>query len=725
MKTSALIALGLFLIFALVASIKVEAEFFKHLQGPPEEFAFHRLPDPALSALTSDSAMFPAYLEESEGEWKYQGTLPIDSTEEFSLTVISRLKNLIVNIAKQDEPTKFMPLQNFRKTQIVNGWFGWNEFDSAPATTYTISTPTTGTYLVQIISKEAPTTTNKPSIFLLLNNRSPLRIFSHLGGDYQQLMINQDVKMMTRLYDQAEFGLLLNQMNVSHHAELKTPILPRAIQGVTLTADMDIIMPDGEEKIITMHDDGLNGDFGVNDGVFAGSFKATQEGTYTTQVVMRGVTPQGDAFVRTTTHVFNVVENDGLVIQDTASATIDPADEMMKIYLRVKHNADAKPLVVGQKYHAYAEVYGTSLSNQNQQVPVAFVSGMAIAEEAGDNMVTFELQLSMKWLSRASATLPIQLRNMYLQESANNVPVAQRAEGTNVETQLINLKDAKLKNILQSAVPSVKQNFARNVVNDLIQTKFSFAANAQPTEEMTFGKRPAKYSLDALRGRNSTNGGTLVLVHGYCAADCPFETSHFTNFAVFKDFKQSRKTDEFALLIREFADSLGPFSLAAHSHGGLASLHLKTYYWSAADGGNVNDNDHRVIQSVGSPYRGSALAGDLAAIGDIIGVGCGTNVDLTRDGAQLWLSGIPKSARSFVYYYTTQYKDWSWCNMAANLVLDWPNDGVAEYDYSILDGGNSQPHIKGQCHSVGMKYDPQCKNPTRNAEINSKAARGL
>ena len=49
----------------------------------------------------------------------------------------------------------------------------------------------------------------------------------------------------------------------------------------------------------------------------------------------------------------------------------------------------------------------------------------------------------------------------------------------------------------------------------------------------------------------------------------------------------------------------------AHSQGGLAATHLHAYYWSnleTAKGG-------RLIQSVGSPYYGSGLAGNLAAIG--------------------------------------------------------------------------------------------------------------
>jgi len=68
----------------------------------------------------------------------------------------------------------------------------------------------------------------------------------------------------------------------------------------------------------------------------------------------------------------------------------------------------------------------------------------------------------------------------------------------------------------------------------------------------------------------------------------------------------------------------------------------------------------RLIQSVGSPYGGTALAGctfylpnsspaypsalALAGVGGLFGLGCGSNYDLTRDGAKLWSASIPTSA---------------------------------------------------------------------------------
>jgi len=139
-------------------------------------------------------------------------------------------------------------------------------------------------------------------------------------------------------------------------------------------------------------------------------------------------------------------------------------------------------------------------------------------------------------------------------------------------------------------------------------------------------------------------------------------------------------------------------------------------------------NGGRVVQSVGSPYQGTSLAGFLADLGRIFGLGCGSNYDLSRAGAANWLAKIPMNARKDVYYYTTQYDDYWWllsnnCVTAGNVVLNKPNDGTTELQYGQLTGANAAGHKKAWCHTNGMKYPAQCKDAARNKEMNEKAAR--
>jgi hypothetical protein len=94
---------------------------------------------------------------------------------------------------------------------------------------------------------------------------------------------------------------------------------------------------------------------------------------------------------------------------------------------------------------------------------------------------------------------------------------------------------------------------------------------------------------------------------------------------------------------------------------------LLAYYWSGVDVANGISllftiylfilffyKGGRLVQSVGSPYQGTSIAGFLADLGRIFGVGCGSNYDLSRSGAANWLAKVPMDARKDVYYYTTQ-----------------------------------------------------------------------
>jgi len=226
--------------------------------------------------------------------------------------------------------------------------------------------------------------------------------------------------------------------------------------------------------------------------------------------------------------------------------------------------------------------------------------------------------------------------------------------------------------------------------------------------------------------KKKDKAGKVVLVHGYCAVGNPFTTSSFTDYLVFSDPNKNRHNDEFALLIKSFIEPYGKVSFVAHSQGGHATLHLYTFYWSGNDllsNLTRKDDNARRIQTVGTPWQGSGLAGSLASLGSAIGYGCGNCQDITHDGANNWLTTIPVSARKEVYVYTTQYKDLSWCSLATNMVLDWPNDGVTEVKWAVLSGANDRGLKKGWCHTTELSYPAQGTDTERNQEMNSKAAR--
>ena len=284
--------------------------------------------------------------------------------------------------------------------------------------------------------------------------------------------------------------------------------------------------------------------------------------------------------------------------------------------------------------------------------------------------------------------------------------------------------------------PDGKEEGSRNLRrNDLIhQRKLLMAAPSSDeleiSEEMMQGRKPQHLIRNHAR-KLAVNIHKQILVHGYCSGGV-FPISHFTaNRAIsFSDpdssnpTPQSWSTDLFARKIDKFADnnSIHGCGIIAHSQGGLAALHLYKNYWSCLDNPT---NSNRMIQSIGSPYQGSAIT-NAAAIGQVFGASCAYNYDLTEAGATRWLSSIPTWARQKVTYYTTSFKDnwWSWdyCHIVSDLILDDPEDGAVEKGRGYLSGGNSAGHKEGQCHTSGMYFMAQYTDLNRNRDMESRGS---
>ena len=330
-------------------------------------------------------------------------------------------------------------------------------------------------------------------------------------------------------------------------------------------------------------------------------------------------------------------------------------------------------------YRVIGEVWGTSRDGK-RAVPVAWIGGMSEVDQG-----RLPLSLDARWIAKAHAVGPFTLRNLRIEDPNHFIPLA---------------KIASLPVDL-GALP--KAAFERTVSVD---------------DEMLQGPRP----LNANLGKGV--GTRLLLVHGYCSGDAwgPV-ASQFSNASVFKDFNQNRSHDQFANLIKNFGATWNSFGVVAHSQGGAASLHLYTYYWSGLD----YATGARLIQSVGTPYQGTALAGNAAVLGSVFGIGCGTNTNLTYSGAASWLAGIPTTRRAKVNYYTTSFTDRSWvydyCNMATDVLLSDPEDGTTEKAYGQLSGAVNQGHKTGWCHTSGMRDPAQVTDSSRNSTMNANAAR--
>jgi len=449
------------------------------------------------------------------------------------------------------------------------------------------------------------------------------------------------------------------------------------------TADLGIITPDGLDEMVPMTDsyEGLaKFNYDPNSGFYGAEFELDEPGTYLVQATIKGTmtsssTGSAIPFERTSQHI---VQASSATIELTGTSAVRTKDAD-HLYI------DIGVTGTGDQLRAYAEVLGTDPQTKEFK-PACWLGGIVAVE---NNAVT--LVLDVNWLKLAGVSTPLKIENVYVADLTTSFPVSSSPE----QMEVVGSEHLQIE-----------------LTDSLITI----------TEEMRFGVNP----LPKLQA-NVTAGPTLCILPGYCSASNPWEknTADFTNAALFHMKKQNLGHHAFAVQAIEYCEKTcsSSYSLLGHSQGGAVSTHISNFFFT----GNDNCKNGRPIQSVGTPYSGCTAAGTLANLGEIFGVGCGSNNDLSLDGSKSWLTGISPAIASKVSFYSTSYEQGSWmgdyCNMAINLILQWPNDGTTEIQYCKLPGATYLGNTQKQCHTSDMKYAAQYTDSKRNQEINRLAAR--
>lgn len=634
-----------FLFCAALPAHAADTSMFKQLGGGPDEFESMRAPNPAAGAIHSKSALIAVELApDKSGRLGWQGSLPLDRPDPQVLLLADEGHGWQLGLRT---PSGNLQKAGLLAAEVKRGEFGM-ESTRFPSELYQFRGLHQGHWKVEL---QADGTAPRQGFLLIEGNPAvelssyPSHLRFHAGG---------------------QLGL-----TAQLSAEVAGKVALGAEAGRIDAAHIRLTRPDGSVEKVAMFDDGKHGDGAAADGVFGGLFAAGNAGTLQAQVVVSGRGPNGAPLLRTAEHLIPVVDA-GLAVAGPARSSIEKssAGERLRIAVPVRAAKSSG------HYRAYAEVWGRDASGK--ALPVAWVGGM-VTVEGGEIGLGFD----PRWVAKAGASSPFELRNLRLEDP----------------NHFVSLAEAKSLPLAMS-VPSRKYAAAELAVD----------------ETMLMGPRPASVHAKG-------TGSRLILVHGYCSGGV-WPTSQFSSASTFLDANKNRSHDEFARRIRDFGATWNSFGTVAHSQGGAASLHLYTYYWSGLD----NAGAGRLIQSVGTPYQGTNLAGVLAALGGIFGVGCGSNDNLTYSGAASWLSGIPSWARSKVNYYTTAFRSTNWwtndyCNFASDLVLSDPEDGTVERAYGQLSGAVNRGHTSGQCHTTGMRDPAQYRDSSRNAVMNSNAAR--
>ncbi len=618
----------------------------KQLAGPPAEFSSMRTPDPVSATIYSHSALVPVEMFASKAGTRGQSALPVENGM-LRFAVLGP-DNASLELSLVGPRGQKLRGSDAAKAGLSSS-FG---IDGAqvPARVYGFQNLAKGQWSLELMSKARHTTPN----FVLIEGDDRTELASYATSSRQLV---------------GEHLGLTAQLTAS---DMQGKAVLGSAAGRIERATLNVTGPDGVRQSLPMFDDGQHEDGAAGDGLYGAGFSAVMAGNHVAQVVIEGVDGAGNRVLRTAEHVLPFVDQSISLAGDRATSVRSKSNES-RLSIRI-------PVTVTKSnahYRSYGEIWGRN--DAGESVPVAWVGGM-VNPEHGQLALGFD----ERWIAKANAQGPYELRNLRIEDPDNFVTVASAAR-------------------MDLSLPALRT-----------RTK---AADIVVDELMTMGPRPAQEVMAKGTGKQ------LLLVHGYCSGGV-WPAAQFTGDSSFLDKNQNRSHDAFARLIKTFGTPWNSYGIVAHSQGGAAALHLYTYYWSGLD----NATGSRLIQSVGTPYQGTNLAGILATLGNWFGVGCGTNANLSYSGASSWLAGIPTSNRAKVNYYTTSFKTTNWwtndyCNAATDLVLDDPEDGTTEKAYGQLPGAINRGHTNGQCHTSGMRDPAQYLDSSRNATMNTNAAR--
>ena len=277
----------------------------------------------------------------------------------------------------------------------------------------------------------------------------------------------------------------------------------------------------------------------------------------TIEMMVKYVTAFGDKPLeqyRTVTHVvYSVMES---ILQRSKPSIGGPYSHPVTNSEMVKFTVPVRLLKAyqGNNYRYYTEVWGTDINGTENAI--CWISGLTDIQL--DNSTEdgkyfnghFDIEMDTNWMIITESLFPVHFRNFSIEETSGFVELT--------------------------------QNDRMEIDHDpwlLLWTTNKRPEDVKITREMMEGYNPVLYNSE------QAADSKLLLVHGYCTSGDAFPTDEFTDYAVFKDYEQSRDLDEFAQLVDQYARSqdINAYSIVAHSQGGMAALHLLTYYHSGLD----------------------------------------------------------------------------------------------------------------------------------------------
>ncbi len=665
---------------------------FKQVSAPATDIVSGRvrLPDPADLATTSQALFVPIeFGRASDGTWTFERTLHIGADGALAFALLTpETAQFAVEVSTAGGP--------FTSVEHAFGWRSVEVRSQSPASErpgwrvdrYDVANVTAGERVLRLRSSVDFTRDSR----LVVRDASKWAVSAHVTT--LATTSDREIGIVAHVFDTTLLGLRdpqeggargdrgTNESDTRDPSSGAAPDLavndfhePRITRRTSPllnlidTCFVDIASANGASRL-PLFDDGRHGDGLAFDGVFGAFVPRWTSGDVTARVEIVG-SADGVRFERAVQLFVPIVERRTL-LTGLVETSVEDA-------LRLKIELGALALTEPAQLHVSAEVWG--IDERGEFAPVCWLSRMLVPEIVGGEW-RLPMLLDGRWIDVTKTHAPFVLRKVRVQDPDTHA--------------VYDAADWMPLDIL--TLPPIVGLGTSTVTRSMLSAPIPASSALLSPDTYQLAPKPF--------------GRRLLLVHGYCSSGSIWPAADFTApKQEFLDPNRNRSHDQFAQLLRTAVNARGSFGVVGHSQGGPAALHLYTYYVSGLD----TAVGPRLIQSVASPYQGTPLA----SLGSFA---CGTNNDMTTSGAPVWLAGIPSWARARVHYWTTSNSG-SACNFFTGLLLTDPEDGTTEQFRGQLPGANSMGHMTGWCHTTGMSNPANYTDHSRNALMNTNAAR--
>ena len=525
-QTSILLLIAILLVQQASGSSKYQ---YKSLAGPATEFPTFEPPG-LTSGMHSRYYVLPLLnLKNSSDKWTH--SFPVDHCDILGITMF----------AKDPESFALKFLSPGGDEIIANRVYdekvGYGPAGLYPCRTFLFHDPipSVGTWSIAVTSNSS----SYPVSASFYTSFYPSDLILQTFVPAENLIVGQSIDIMALLPNEVSLGKTTN-----------LTIYISALEKATTT----IYLPDGSEEKLKLKEGtshymaNVKRDTGAKD-LYA-SFEVPVEGKYKTIVQVDGLLSDGTSFIRSLWYEFTVAHPSIEVTGKVAgSLYTHEISGQVKVNFSIAVNWDESD----SSYRTFAQVWGTG--ENNKEVPVAWISGLVeVQSREGclSDCQYIEMELDTRWLELANAKHPLTLKSVTLDEIKTYITLS-KSDAVEViaDDQLMNWS------------PSLK------------------AEDIEIDWEMKEGYNPYRVKKED----STTETGQLLLLHGYCASPGGFLLDYYDNYLLFEDYEQTRLHDEFAKKVLDFIAEKGAtrYSIVAHSQGGLAALHLYTYYQTGLD----------------------------------------------------------------------------------------------------------------------------------------------